>query len=216
MIGWVVEPLPQGASFTTDMCDGCRQTDLTMTSFGFAEVVTRTAEPDDGGVYRVRPHHAWCPVVNGRDPNGCPVCGAAIASYDWSPGYSVAVPDPLLGVGHLVGPAHEVFAAPAARTITAQPRREKSFDELTMAPCGHRVRGEDARRVLVAAALSAAQRRAAAAAAVFAEEAALLDACEGAGYATVVQAYKRAVLAGSRDANGLRAALLLLRPDGEE
>ncbi len=175
----------------------------------------RTAEPGpESGLYQVQPHR--CPAWSGQlEELACPECGGAIDEYESRPGYDFPVYDPQTGeVKRLVGTADEVFAdhqVPVGgdhkilRVIAA--------DQLVVRPCGHVLTGCDAHRALTAINKIRAVRRRAAAEATIAEHRQLLDAVESAGHGPVVVAYRRAVHAGSRHAEGLLAALRLLDPD---
>ncbi len=216
-LAWTSEPLPDGAQILVMSCQTCHAERLTVEKSGFVEPISRTVEPV-GERYLVMPHHRWCPIVCGADQvNGCPQCGAAIKGLDFSPGYTLAVPEPLLGggVGHLVGPAEEILSDLRVALAEGPPERAQSHDEAKLSPCGHLFRGDDAHEARRRFGVVVEQREQARAEEVLAADAQLLAAAEKAGYSKLVLAYRQAVRGHRGTVSGLRVALhVLTEPDG--
>lgn len=213
--GWVRDPLPEGdvqIELPLQLCDTCGQALVHEDSRRW---LTRTAEPDPvSGLYQVQLHHDWCPAFTGQlEELGCTECGAPIHRYTLRLGYSFPVRDPLSGrIKHLVG-TDEVLSGSRAHVAAGyQPTREVDFDELEVEPCGHVLTGSDAHRALAAIKKIRAVRQRAAVEATIAAQQRLLEAVENAGHTVVADAYRRAVFAGSRHADGLLEALRLLCP----
>jgi len=217
-IVWTQEPLPVDVRVAAALV--CRTCNAEEVSCDWRQApYTRSTEPPSGSnYYLVQPHEAWCPVWTGLVPDpACPDCGAPVYDVDISPGYSLSVPDPVLGTAHIVGTADEVFAHPAARRAGAvdAAKRVKSLDKVTVSPCGHTLRGDDFRRVLVRFVDLRRHRVRAEDDAVIAAAGPLLAAAEQAGQTALADAYRTAVRARSRDASGLLAALRILHPQAE-
>jgi hypothetical protein len=166
----------------------------------------------------VQAHRDWCPAWTGRQPEiGCPYpigrderCGAPISRFESRPGWWLVVPGagPNLADGHLRAADEAQRHHPGAGRV-----RAPMFDEVTVHPCGHVVEDEDARVLLArwGEARAAQQRR-------VAEErialhADLLAATESAGHGALVDAYRRAVLAGDGTEAGLLVALRTVASD---
>lgn len=200
----VKAPLPAGhTTMTVGTCPTCHCTEWAVGS----DTHTRSDEPGADGRYVMHPHHDWCPVWTGETPElACTACGAPVLEWDFSAGVQVTVPhagpsgrdDYALGTVDEVG-RHMGFAS------KAEPCPE--FDQLTVKPCGHELRGHEAHPImdrLRELRLTWAQREADA---TLAQHAVLLPGACGAGHANLVELYRRAVYGRSKDAAGLLAAI---------
>jgi hypothetical protein len=213
------EPLPDGHGSVTvgGTCRTCSATEMCFGTGGDSPW-TRSAEPGPDGNYVVQAHRDWCPAWTGRQPEiGCPYpigrderCGAPISRFESRPGWWLVVPGagPNLTDGHLRAADEAQRHHPGAGRV-----RAPMFDEVTVHPCGHVVEDEDARVLLArwGEARAAQQRR-------VAEErialhADLLAATESAGHGALVDAYRRAVLAGDGTEAGLLVALRTVASD---
>lgn len=212
---WTTDPLPDNVRVFTlaATCTVCRQQTITLTGRPDRIPETRSVDPDpDTGRYLVQPHERWCPVWTGQAPElPCPECGAPVHDYEYAPGYSLAVPDALFGVAHLVGTAEEIFGNPAARAVPFNTATlEPSLSTTSVSPCGHILKGAAALKVVT----RGAELRAAAARAeadkVIADAQGLLSAAEAAGQPRLADAYRQAVRTRAATAPGLLAALNLL------
>jgi hypothetical protein len=211
---WTREALPDGAMLVFAACGTCGLDTLTWIDNELV-ATTRSARPSATGAYLVQPHHDWCPVWTGIEPElPCPQCGAPVWSWDWQPGYSLRIPGPpLLGGGHIVGPAEVVFGHPAARSVPlSSAKRAPDFDELTVFPCRHVLKGLEGNTVLTRAGALKRAAREWDDQMVLAAAGPLLAAAETAGHAVLADAYRQAVHERTGEMSGLLATLRLLHP----